>query len=174
MQDTDYELVESPKLDRLWRAQGIEHRANKATPSERRERERRAWLGPLRPRFREPLMLCYWRQIEVALEEAQDSKDGEPTDEALLARDWIVRPSPSRLDRAAFITSFQFACELLELPIEEMRARLLAVIDAKQQFNTRQCAERLTRLKSNPLPGDEDEVFTAPRVVPSRDQQRLF
>ena len=174
MQVADYTLVETPRIEKMWRKQGTDYRDKAATPEERKARERRAWLGTLLPRFKSPLALCYWRQIEVALEEAQDTRYNKPTDEALLARDWIVRPSPARTDRLAFITSFQFACELLELPVDEMRARMLRVIDAKANFLTRDAIDRLERLKAEPLPGDEVERFAAPRVVPSRDQQRLF
>ncbi|ADV83856.1 hypothetical protein [Terriglobus saanensis] len=136
--------------------------------------ERRTWLGGLLPRFKQPEALYYFRMIEVALEEAQDGKKGAPTDEALLARDWIARPTPKISDRLAYLTSFSHACFVLELAEDVIRCSLLGVIDRKQRFDTRECAERLAELQSHPLEGDEVELFDAPRVVPVRDQGVLF
>lgn len=121
-------------------------------------------------------MLYFKRQIETALEEAQDKqKDGRPTNEALLARYWFVRIAPNpKLNKPAYIASFEFACEVLGYKLEEERGRVLAIIDAKHGPHTQERHLRLLQLAEKPLPGDEEEIFSAPRVVAVRDQQMLF
>jgi len=143
-------------------------------PEQKEVQERRTWLGDIRPRFRQPESLFYFRLIETALEEAQDGKQGRPTDEAVLARDWIARPAPDLMDRDAYLTSFTQACDVLEISEVVIRSRLLQMIDAKHEFHTRECADRLAQLIAMPLEGDEEELFAAPRVVPIRDQTSLF
>jgi hypothetical protein len=143
--------------------------------SEQREvQERRTWLGDIRPRLRQPESLFYFRLIETALEEAQDGKQGRPTDEAVLARDWIARPAPDCMDRDTYLASFTQTCDVLEISEIVLRSRLLQMIDARHEFHTRECAERLAKLIAMPLDGDEEELFAAPRVVPVRDQTSLF
>lgn len=97
-----------------------------------------------------------------------------PTDEGLLARDWIACSTPTRnVGRHAYM-SFPECCQLLGIDADQHRVNLLAEIDAKVDMDNDEAWARLERLRARELPEDTEPLFDAPRVVPVRDQLTLF
>ena len=66
-----------------------------------------------------PALWFYFRMIEVAYLDARTQEDGKPTDDALLARDWIARSVPAQrlpgVVLCAEFVSFSECCEMLGL-----------------------------------------------------------
>jgi len=97
-----------------------------------------------------------------------------PTDEALLARDWIAR-SISPLDgRQRRYVSFPECCAQLGVDAEASRLSLLAVIDDVADYDNDNADERLEALSAAELPDDDEPLFDAPRIVPVLDQLSLL
>ncbi len=125
----------------------------------------------------DPTMQFYFRLAMCALHDAMQSRDGIPTDHALLARDWFARsdsiqPASTRRE----FVSFHECCHWLGLDTDTERIAILAMIDARADFDTDECWERLERL-SESNPDDAEPLFEVPdmfRVVAVRDQGMLF
>src|SRR2546423_420258 len=71
----------------------------------------------------------YYRMIEVAFLDARTKEGGNPTDEALLARDWIARSQPPAAGAPHEFVSFPECCQMLGLDPEQERVALLDAID---------------------------------------------
>ena len=133
----------------------------------------------------------YYRMIEVAFLDARTIvrtegplRPGEalptyPTDEALLARDWIARsaPVPAKVyvsgARHEFV-SFPECCEMLGLNADVERVALLDAIDNAVDSDNDEAWERLAELSAREPLDDAEPLFNAPRVVPALDQITLF
>ena len=78
------------------------------------------------------VMLRVWaRLVEQTFQDAQRTKNGVPTDGAILARWWIAEHKPKQSERDEWERSFECACTWLSLDVEIERRRLLAEIDAR-------------------------------------------
>jgi hypothetical protein len=97
-----------------------------------------------------------------------------PTDEGLLARDWIARSTPVHNAGYYKYVSFSECCEMLSLNADRQRVELLNTIDAVVDMDNDEAWARLERLRARELPDDTEPLFDAPRVVPVRDQLALF
>ncbi len=122
-----------------------------------------------------PALQFWWRIGQVAWFDAMKTrKDGSPTDEALLARNWFARSEPEKNangERESF--SFEEVCDWLSLNLEAERVAVLAAIDACADFDTEECDARLEAL----LNGQPAPRFDLPddyRFVPERDQMSMF
>jgi hypothetical protein len=129
-----------------------------------------------RPGFAYTPVMQFWKRlIETAMIDAEDVRDGMPTDRALLARAWFARPTPDPLlEPEDYATCFSFACHVLNLNEEAERVAFLAMIDTLGDYDTDECWERLEKLLSQPLEEEPEEVFESFRVVPELDQIRMF
>ena len=97
-----------------------------------------------------------------------------PSDEALLARDWIATSeSLPPLLRGDFV-SFPECCERLGLSVDAERVALLERIDAGGYFDTDEAWERLAALEVAVEDDDAEALFDAFRVVPALDQFTMF
>ncbi len=73
--------------------------------------------------------LSFWRRlIGTAVYNATRTREGQPTDAAILERNWIERRT-DRTDREAWSVSFECACEWLDLDPAAERTRLLKEIN---------------------------------------------
>jgi hypothetical protein len=132
-----------------------------------------------------PALWFYFRMIEVAyldaktpilVEHPSDTSVKSlriPTDEGLLARDWIARSQPAADADRAFM-SFPECCEMLGLDAGRERVVLLAMIDAAVDYDTDEAWARLEELSAREMADDVEPLFDAPRVVPALDQLTLF
>jgi hypothetical protein len=100
--------------------------------------------------------------------------DAVPSDDALLARDWIAYSiTPRDLTQRRYL-SFAECCRQLGVAWEQSRANLLAVVDKAADYSTDAVRERLAALRVADLPDDVEPLFDAPRIVPAVDQISLF
>jgi len=120
-----------------------------------------------------PALWFYFRMIEVAFLDARTQEGGKPTDEALLARDWIARSQPAEAGAHDFV-SFPECCEMLGLNHEIERLALLNAIDKAVDVDNNEAWERLDELSAREPIDDVEPLFEAPRVVPALDQMALF
>lgn len=104
-----------------------------------------------------------------------------PTDEALLARDWIARsesistlPAVRNDFRAPLYLSFPECCAHLGVDVERTRVALLAAIDDVADFDNDLADARLDVLTAADLPEDKQPLFNCSRAVPVRDQLSMF
>jgi hypothetical protein len=122
-----------------------------------------------------PVMQFWKRLIETAMIDAEDCRNGVPTDRALLARAWFARPTPDPLlEPEEYATCFSFACHVLNLNEEAERLAFLSMIDAFGDYDTDECWERLEALQTKPLIEEPEELFHSFRVVPELDQMSMF
>jgi hypothetical protein len=131
-----------------------------------------------------PALWFYFRMIEVAYLDARTftmppgAEKLQPTDEALLARDWIARSEPAERIPGVVIcaefVSFPECCEMLGLDAERERTALLAAIDGAVDLDTDEAWARLEELSAREPVDDVEPLFDAPRVVPALDQIALF
>lgn len=132
-------------------------------------RVQRAWLY-------DPALWFSYRMVEVAYLDAYN-QGSTPSDEALLARDWIATSEPVNIHgletRERFI-SFPECCERLGLNVYAERLALLERIDAGGDFDNDEAWERLASLSQAEMQDDAEELFEAFRVVPALDQFQLF
>jgi hypothetical protein len=125
-----------------------------------------------------PALWFYFRMIEVAYLDARTftmppgAEKLQPTDEALLARDWIARSTPA--GKGPDFMSFPECCEMLGLDAERERTALLAAIDSAVDLDTDEAWARLEDLSAREPVDDVEPLFDAPRVVPALDQIALF
>jgi hypothetical protein len=104
---------------------------------------------------------------------------GKPTDEALLARDWIARSEAAptwayALGASHEFLSFPECCQILGLDPDVERAALLEVIDKAVDSDNDEAWARLDELSAREPQDDVEPLFDAPRVVPALDQLALF
>ncbi len=104
---------------------------------------------------------------------------GRPTDEALLARDWIARSEAAptwayALGAAHEFMSFPECCQILGIDAEVERVALLEVIDKAVDTDNDEAWARLDELSAREPQDDVEPLFDAPRVVPALDQLALF
>jgi hypothetical protein len=121
-----------------------------------------------------PVLWFYHRTLYQAWLDACSMRERQPTDAALLARDWIARSEPAPALAPHEYVSFPECCRILGLNPDAERADLLERIDRIADFDTDETWERLEAL-SAAEPSYEPEVnFNAFRVVPALDQGCLF
>jgi len=131
------------------------------------------WQAARRKWFYDPVMWFSYRMIEVAYLDAKD-QGSQPSDEALLARDWIATSeSVPPLTKSDYV-SFPECCERLGLNADVERMALLERIDAGGEFDSDEAWERLATLELSEPKDDLDELFEAFRVVPALDQFTMF
>ena len=125
----------------------------------------------------DPAMQFWFRFVQTTIHDALQVEDEKPTDEALLARDWIARSEPGvAFNGKREFVSFDECCHWLGLNAESERVALLALIDSKADFDTEECDSRLEYLLESE-PEETEALFEVPeifRVVPVRDQGTLF
>lgn len=135
-----------------------------------------------------PALQFWWRFVQCTVADAMETeypagplRPGEswpidacrPSNEALLARDWIATSTPAGVfnGKRKFV-SFDECCFWLGCNADAERVGLLALIDAGQDFDTTESWERLEVLRDGE-PEDTEALFELPdmfRVVPVRDQ----
>ena len=155
------------------------------------------WQAAKRPWSYTPTMQFYRRMIEMALIDCNccmgitalshgvlvalpnPSADpaSTPTDDALLARDWIARSETSAprgflLERR--FLSFATCCEQLGANVEGSRVALLDAVDRAADFDSDDAWARLEVLSQSEPKDDIEPLFDAPRIVPAIDQLSLF
>jgi hypothetical protein len=121
-----------------------------------------------------PVLWFYYRMIEVAFLDARTKEWGKPTDEALLARDWIARSHPPEASGATQFVSFPQCCEMLDLDPDVERVVLLEAIDKAVESDNDEAWARLEEVSAREPLDDVEPLFDAPRVVPALDQMTLF
>ena len=104
---------------------------------------------------------------------------GKPTDEALLARDWIARSEAAptwvyALGAEHEFLSFAECCQILGIDPKVERAALLEAIDKAVDSDNDEAWARLDELSAREPQDDVEPLFDAPRVVPALDQLALF
>lgn len=131
------------------------------------------WQAARRKWLYTPTLWFYYRMIEAAFLDAH-APTGKPTNEALLARDWIARSetSPAHGNRA--FVSFPECCQMLGLNADAERAALLDAIDKAVETDNDEAWARLEELSASEPLDDAEPLFDAPRVVPALDQLALF
>lgn len=96
-----------------------------------------------------------------------------PTDEALLARDWIARSASPMDGRTRRFLSFPECCSQLDVDAERSRLSLLATIDGVGDYESEDADRRLDALNDAELPDDYEPLFETARIVPAFDQYSL-
>jgi hypothetical protein len=135
-------------------------------PDEYWVRVRRKWLY-------DPALWFSYRMVEVAYLDAYN-QGPRPSDEALLARDWIATSQPVPGCADGEYVSFPECCERLGLNEDAERMGLLDAIDAGGEFDTDRAWERLEVLSQSEPKDDLEPLFDAYRVVPALDQFNLL
>lgn len=114
-----------------------------------------------------PAMWLYLRMIQYAVIDATRGGRKRPSDEALLARDWIATSSGVGWRESGYL-SFEHCCSVLGLDADAERVALLEQIDRSRDFDTPECWARLEALRAQEI--DCPAIFATPRVVPALDQ----
>ncbi|HZP03430.1 MAG TPA: hypothetical protein VFB43_00925 [Terracidiphilus sp.] len=124
----------------------------------------------------DPVLWFFYRFVEVAYLDAKTTLwSGEPSDEALLARDWIARSEDPPPHLIHDFVSFPLCCRVLGLNPDNERTALLEAIDKAVERNDEDCAwARLDVLSALEPKDDIEPLFDAPRIVPVLDQIALF
>lgn len=121
-----------------------------------------------------PVLWFYYRMIEVAVIDAHITEDGKPTDDALLARDWIACSEERPAGAAYEFVSFPECCKLLGVDADAQRVALLERIDKAADFDTDELWDRLEEISKAEPKDDPEPLFDAFRCVPALDQMALF
>ena len=121
-----------------------------------------------------PAMWFFYRMIQVAYLDARTKVGDEPTDEAILARDWIARSAPAPAGGKRGFVSFPDCCAMLSLDPNVERVALLEMIDKAIDLDTDATWARLAELSASEPLDDVEPLFDAPRCVPALDQMVLF
>lgn len=117
-----------------------------------------------------PSLWLYLRMIQYAVIDATRGRHSQPSDEALLARDWIA--TSDGIDWGGGFLSFEHCCSVLGLDTDAERVALLERIDRTRDFDNPECWHRLAALRAqDPEP---QPVFAQMRCVPVLDQMRFF
>jgi hypothetical protein len=114
------------------------------------------------------------RGVIVALPKPAADPQARPTDEALLARDWIATSETLKPRGEWPFVSFPECCEHLGANVEASRMALLDAIDKAGDFDTDEAWARLEALSTSEPKDDIEPLFEAFRVVSARDQMALF
>ena len=139
------------------------------------------WYAARRQFLYTPVLWFYHRMIVAAVLDAHSKVETEPlsgkqkpSDEALLARDWIARSedAPAMADHK--FVSFPECCRMLSLDPEVERPALLALIDQAVDTDNDEAWARLEELSAREPADDVEPLFDAPRIVPALDQAVLF
>jgi hypothetical protein len=115
--------------------------------------------------------------VMVALPNPSADPASMPTDEALLARDWIARseaPAPCEECEECRFISFAMCCEQLGANVDGSRVALLDAVDRTADFDSDESWTRLEVLSQAESKDDVEPLFDAPRIVPAIDQLSLF
>jgi hypothetical protein len=115
--------------------------------------------------------------VLVALPNPSADPAATPTDEALLARDWIARsetPTPRGFFQEHRFLSFALCCGQLGVNVEGSRVALLDAVDRAADFDSDDAWDRLEVLSQSEPKDDVEPLFDAPRIVPALDQLSLF
>jgi len=131
------------------------------------------WQDDLCKWVYDPAMWFSYRMVEVAYLDAKD-QGPVPSDEALLARDWIATSEPLPALTGGDYVSFPECCDRLGLNVDAERMALLERIDATGEFDTDEAWERLAALELAEPKDDVEALFEAYRVVPALDQFTMF
>jgi len=110
----------------------------------------------------------------VALPLPGASAQARPTDDALLARDWIARSESPENGHTRRYLSFPECCSQLGVDAESSRTQLLAAIDNAGDYDNDEAWARLETLSAGELADDVEPLFDAPRIVAALDQIALF
>lgn len=87
--------------------------------------------APVKRRVRVDPQLLFWRRmIDSAVADAVRTKNGLPTDLAIMQRYWIEDFRPPQSDKDEWERSFECACSFLNMDAAVERKRLVAEIDA--------------------------------------------
>jgi hypothetical protein len=121
-----------------------------------------------------PVLWFYFRMIEVAVLDAHCGRLKEPTDEALLARDWIACSEPPPVFAERKCVSFEECCNHLGLNADVERLALLEEIDRGIDFDADEAWTRLESLIKAEPKDDDEPLFASLRVVPVLDQLMIF
>jgi hypothetical protein len=132
------------------------------------------WQAARRKWLYTPALWFFYRMIEVAYLDARTQEDGRPTDEALLARDWIARSESVTPRTPHEFVSFPECCQMLGLDPDRERLALLQVIDKAVETDNDEAWARLDELAAREPLDDVEPLFDAPRIVPALDQMALF
>jgi hypothetical protein len=97
-----------------------------------------------------------------------------PSDDALLARDWIARSEDPADKHSRRFLSFPGCCAQLSADVEQSRLALLAAVDSAGDYDNDEAWARLEELSAREPKDDAEPLFDAPRVVPALDQLALF
>lgn len=131
------------------------------------------WQADLCKWVYDPAMWFSYRMIEVAYLDAKD-QGPMPSDEALLARDWIATSQSLPALTESDYVSFPECCERLGLNADVERMALLERIDAGGDFDNDEAWERLAVLELVEPKDDIEALFEAYRVVPALDQLTML
>ena len=132
------------------------------------------WQAARRQFYYVPALWFFYRMIQVAFLDARTVVDGQPTDEAILARDWIARSAPASAQTKFGFVSFPECCKVLSLDPDVERVALLEMIDKQIDLDTDETWARLAELSAQDARDDVEALFDAPRIVPALDQITLF
>lgn len=136
--------------------------------------ERMPYWNGIAPRIPTPLHAMYKRQIDTAIEEARDAKDGLPTDDAIIAMDWLFRDADPHGDLVTYWMSFKNCCHVLNADWRRLRGNIRVYLGYQCIATAQADTARVNALLSVPLQGDDEELFEAIRCVPVLDQGSLF
>lgn len=131
------------------------------------------WQRELERRY-DPALWFYYRMIEVALIDSRMKRDGAPTDEALLARDWIAASEEPRRGTPHEYVSFPECCRMLNLDPDRERVALLEKIDSTADFDVDELWMRLAQIGVSEPKDDNEPLFDGFRCVPALDQMTMF
>ena len=145
-----------------------------AMTEEWRENERLPYWNGIRVRLKTPMHSMYKRLIDVAVEEARDVRDGLPTDEAVLAIDWLLRKADPKGSPTVYLMSMENCCNVLESDVRRLRGNIRQYLGYQTICTAQADHHRLFALTSKPLADDVEELFEDFRVVPALDQRTLF
>jgi hypothetical protein len=138
-------------------------------------RPREWWQRDLATILYDPALWFYYRMIEVAVIDALTlGEDGRPTDEALLARDWIACSEAIPPGAPYEFVSFPECCQRLGLKVDVHKVALLKRIDQAADFDLDELWARLEEISANEPKDDPEPLFEAFRCVPALDQMALF
>lgn len=116
----------------------------------------------------EVALLLFRRLIATALHEAKKTRDGLPTNTALLERAWFEEHTP--LESHAYLTSFAHCCHMLALNESEERARALKEISrqwhkALVDWGRKRWQEKLEMIET--LKAEDNPAWAARRAIQS-------
>lgn len=114
------------------------------------------------------------RGVLVALPLPKTDPKARPSDDALMARDWIARSEEPANKRSRRYLSFPACCAQLGVSAEASRSSLLAVIDNAGDYDNDEAWARLEELNAQEIKNDDEPLFDAPRIVPVLDQMTMF